>query len=59
VGPEIAYAMAKSGVNFASAPAAEKYCQQIIDKLLAVWPGPKPVVRAVITDAANYGAQPM
>ena len=56
VGPEIAWSMAQ-GFNFAAAPQAQAYCQTIVDKLLAAWNGPKPVVKAVITGEPFYGAK--
>ncbi len=53
VGPAMAYEIAH-GTNFANAAAAQALCQQILDRLLEGWKGPRPQLQVVIQAEPYY-----
>lgn len=53
LGAPIAHQLAY-GVDYADAPRVQAFCQAIVDRLIAAWPGPKEPVRVQIVAEGYY-----
>jgi predicted Zn-dependent protease len=45
-----------TGISAVEAPRNELYIQEIIDRLLGCWPGPRPPIHAIISSSGTYRA---